>query len=65
MTVTANSHVSRQITGLEVAVIIDVSYGDDLTDFKAGLTNFIQTLFNSAAGQSGNLYVSLVPLITL
>ena len=61
ITVTANSNISRQITGLEVTVIIDVSYGDDLTDFKAGLTNFIQTLFASAAGLSGNLYVSVVP----
>jgi Flp pilus assembly protein TadG len=59
--VTANSQVSRQISGLEVTVIIDVSYGDDLADFKTGLTNFINTLFTSAAGQSNNLYVSIVP----
>jgi hypothetical protein len=61
ITVNANSQISRQITGLEVTLIIDVSYGDDLTDFKAGLANFIETLFNSAAGVSGNLYVSVVP----
>ena len=61
ITVTANTQISRQITGLEVTLIIDVSYGDDLTDFKAGLTNFVQTLFTSAAGVSGNLYVSIVP----
>ena len=61
ITVNANSQISRQITGLEVSLVIDVSYGDDLTDFKAGLTNFVQTLFSSAAGVSGNLYVSIVP----
>lgn len=61
ITVNGTSQISRQLSGLEVAVIIDVSYGDDLTDFKAGLTNFIQTLFQSAAGQSDNLYVSIIP----
>lgn len=61
ITVNANTQISRQITGLEVAVIIDVSYGDGLSNFKAGLANFIQTLFNSAAGVSGNLYVSIIP----
>jgi len=61
ITVNANSQVSRQITGLEVTLVIDVSYGDGLSNFKAGLNNFIQTLFNSAAGVSGNLYVSVVP----
>jgi len=61
LTATANSQITRQIAGLEVAIVIDVSYGDDLNDFKAGLTNFIQTLFTSAAGVSDNLYVSIVP----
>ncbi len=61
ITVTGTSQVSRQIAGLEVTVVIDVSYGDDLADFKKGLVDFIQTLFQSAAGQSGNLYVSVVP----
>ncbi len=61
ITVNANSQVTRQIAGLEVTVVIDVSYGDDLTDFKAGLLNFIQTLFSTAAGVSDNLYVAVVP----
>jgi Flp pilus assembly protein TadG len=61
MAVTANSQVTRQLAGLEVTVVIDVSYGDDLTDFKNGLANFIQTLFTSAAGVSDNLYVAVVP----
>jgi hypothetical protein len=61
ITVTANAQVTRQIAGLEVTLIIDVSYGDDLADFKNGLKNFVQTLFASAAGQSNNLYVSIVP----
>ena len=61
ITVTGTTQVSRLIAGLEVTLIIDVSYGDDLTSFKAGLANFIQTLFQSGAGQSNNLYVSIVP----
>jgi Flp pilus assembly protein TadG len=61
VTVTGTTQISRQISGLEVTVIIDTSYGDDLTDFKAGLTAFINTLFQSAAGQSNNLYISIVP----
>ena len=61
ITVTASSQITRQIAGLEVTLVIDVSYGDDLTDFKAGLNNFVNTLFTSAAGVSDNLYVSIVP----
>ena len=61
VTLNANSQVSRKIKGLEVTVIVDVSYGDDLTDFKAGLTNFINKLFASAPGADGALYVSIVP----
>lgn len=61
ITVSANTQITRQIAGLEVTLIIDVSYGDDLANFKAGLDNFIQTLFTSAAGVSDNLYVAVVP----
>jgi Flp pilus assembly protein TadG len=61
ITVNANSQVSRQITGLEVTLVVDVSYGDGLANFEAGLSNFVQTLFKSAAGVSGNLYMSVIP----
>jgi|GEM_PF-2838217 hypothetical protein len=59
--VSANSTISRQIAGLEVTLIIDVSYGDSLSEFVNGLQGFITDLFTSAPGVSGNLYVSIVP----
>src|ERR1700733_12449801 len=61
MTAQANSQITRVLPSLEVAVVIDVSYGDNVTDFKAGLTNFINKLFSEAAGTIGNLSVSIVP----
>jgi Flp pilus assembly protein TadG len=61
VTVNANSTIARQIAGLEVTVMIDVSYGDNLSEFTNGLAGFINDLFASAPGVSGNLYVSVVP----
>jgi len=61
LTATATSQITRVLPSLEVALVIDVSYGDNVTDFKAGLTNFINKLFAEAAGTLGNLYVGIVP----
>lgn len=61
LTAQATSQITRVLPSLEVAIVIDVSYGDDVADFKAGLTNFINKLFTEAAGTLGNLYVGIVP----
>ena len=61
LTANASSQITRVLPSLEVAVVIDVSYGDSVTDFKAGLTNFINKLFTESANTVGNLYVGIVP----
>lgn len=61
LTATAQSQITRVLPSLEVAIVIDVSYGDNVPDFKAGLTNFVNKLFSEAAGTIGNLYVGIVP----
>jgi hypothetical protein len=61
LTTSANSQITRVLPSLEVAIVIDVSYGDNVADFKAGLTSFVNKLFAEAAGTIGNLYVSVVP----